>query len=175
MVLEVNKTVRFLNSFTKVGRNTNKQISELSEACNGTIYQDRYLGKSLSLLQKRPNEDYFCHINEDGLNLVKKTKNINIGGFKVFSMKKKYLDRYGMSVETKIKQSVYNLRTKKIEEEAKKSCYLDGPSSLVVRSSGERQSEFPATVLGGTIHPAVAKKKVTPNGDTIYIEKYLEP
>ena len=172
MTVKVNRFVKFLNSLSQTGRYANKQISQMKRACGNPVYQNRYFGNSIALLQKNLDRDCFCYVQKDGSKIVRETENKHLYGFKLFSSKKVYSDYGDMQIKLTQKQAVYNMHAGKIEEEAKKSYSIDGPSILIVRSAAERQSQFPSTELGGSIHPAVAAKQNMPNGDTVYIERY---
>ncbi len=173
MVVKVNRAVMFLNMFTQVGRNANREISKLRKLKSSPIYQNHYFGKSLSLLQKNLNEDYFYHIDTNGVRVIKETKNRHLFDFKIFSSNKKYLDKDLMPQEVLKKEVVYNLKNNKIEEDAKTHSHIDGPSITEVRSAAKRESNFPLTALARKMHLGCSKKKHLRNGDTIYIEKHL--
>lgn len=172
MVVKVNRFVKFLNSLSQTGRYANKQIAQMERAGGNPVYQNRYFGNSLALLQKNLNKDCFCYVRNDGDKIIKEIENKNLFGFKLFSSNKVYSDYSDMKIRFTEKETVYNLHTNKIEEEANKSYSIDGPSVLIVRSAAERQSQFPSTKLGGSIHPAAAKKQIMSNGDTVYTESY---
>lgn len=178
MAIKVNKYVRFLNNFTAVGREANLQIKRMAKNNSNPIYQNRYFGQSLALLQKNVSkltkEDCFCCIQKDGSKVFKHTSNKKRFGFKLFSLNKEVIDKYDMPVSSYKKEVVFNLNNKTIEEYATKKSGVDTPSVLIVRSKAERQSQFPSTELGGSVHPAIAVKNVLSNGDTVYFESYLK-
>lgn len=88
MTVKVNRFVKFLNSLSQTGRYANKQISQMERACGNPVYQNRYFGNSLALLQKNLDKDCFCYVQKDGSKIVRETENKHLYGFKLFSSKK---------------------------------------------------------------------------------------
>ena len=78
----------------------------------------------------------------------------------------------GHALTQKIKEVIHNPRTKKIEEIAQYKRSIDGASELTVKSIAGRETQFHKTSLAGRLHPAVAEKTVTENGDIVYLESY---
>lgn len=190
MTTKVNGLVRFINMFSDSGVVANEQIKLLKKNSNAPIYQRRYLNGTIALLQdttrKALNDDVFCLIKPDGSMVTKATSNQYIGnGYKLHTCEKTSNSDFSNKAIGFVKEVFYNLNSKdsnhQIEEYAKKSrrttlsgesYYDDWVSRLFVFTKKRRESEFPSTKLGGSIHPAIANKFERENGDIIYIEKY---
>ncbi len=180
MTYKVNRITRFINSFSKTGRQANKEISNMiALPLSDTVYQKRLSNGSIALMKNNVfstfKRDLFCLIKKDGSVITKSTQNSLPGNnekFKFHYSVKQVLNSYGQKIKLMKRSVLYRLQDGKIEETAKKVSVPGGPSELIVRSAAGRISEFPATTLGGRIHPAVATKSELPNGDVIYREYY---
>lgn len=181
-IQKVNKLTIFRNAFTKKGRKVNKYIKILqTENPNSTIYQRRFCNNTTALL----TDSYTPTAKTNKLLLFKNgnltgTKDTKISFFyKDFDLKYKILDSekkiftYFNYVKKQIKKtSLYSMPGHKLEETATKIKDIDNSVELRVYTADKRKTIFPATKLAGSVHPTLAKKKVLPNGDTIYIEHH---
>ena len=180
MIYKVNRITKFINSFSKTGRQANKEINNMIVLpLSDTVYQKRLSNGSIALMKNNVfstfKRDSFCLIKKDGSVITKSTKNTFPGdneNFKLHNSVKQVLNAYGQKIKLMKRSVLYRLQDGKIEETAKKVSVPSGPSELIVRSAAGRISEFPATTLGGSFHPAVATKSELPNGDVIYREYY---
>ena len=190
MSVKVNRVVKFFNKFSSNGVIVNKQIKMLEKNTKAPIYQKRYLNGTFALLQGTNNgslqRDVFCLIRPDGSIVVKSTNNEYLkDGYKLHTSERVVGHSFYSNASGYKKQVLYNLNSKdssqQVEEYAKKdhrmASYdsennLGWVSRLFVYSRAARKSEFPATRLGGSLHPAVAEKYERKNGDLIWIEKY---
>lgn len=178
MTIKVNNFTKFLNSFTKTGRQANKEINDMCLlAHKDVIYQKRLQNGSIALLKKlefsKFSEDTFCLIKPDGSKVVKTTHNVFSGENekqKTHLVFTEFFNNAGTRMKLIKKAVLYRMPKCKIEEIAKKLTIWDGPSELTVCSKAGRISEFPVTKLAGSIHPNMATKKELPNGDVIYRE-----
>ncbi len=177
MTIKVNRFVKLINSFSTTGRYANKEISKMENACKNSVYQNRYFGKSLALLQNKHTDgflkkDCFCFVQQDGSKIVKETINKRVFWFKMHSSNKTLMNESNAPINLVKKEVLYNLSTNKVEENAKKCYRYGGNSILIVKSAAERESSFPVTNLGKSLHPSIAEKSVGTNGESIYVEKY---
>lgn len=175
MANKVNNFTIFLNYFTPIGRLANKEIKNMRSGLSpNAVYQKRLSSDTIILQHdktwKKSIQSTTVLLGSDGSkNVTLREKKFFENGFELLSIIKKSF--CGMKKNSE-KQVLYNTKTGKIEEKATKIYSLDGPSILTVKSTGNRESHFPVTKLAGPIHPAVAKKEILKNGDTIYIESY---
>ena len=175
LINKVNNFTIFLNNFTPIGRAANKEIQNLrSVGRHNPVYQKR-LGCDTIMLQhdqcwKNVHKSTTVTLGSNGSkNVTIREKTHLENGFDLLAIIKK---RFGELKTQFEKQVLYNQKNGKIEEYATKYISLDGPSILLVKSSAGRKSVFPSTRLGGSIHPAVAKKEILENGDVLYTEAY---
>lgn len=179
MTIKVNRITIFINNFTKTGREANKVIKDMRlRPADESIYQKRFNNGSIALLKQnvfhKVTKDSFVIVKPDGSKVIKTTQNLiqKEADQKFHSSFKEFLSPYGQAVK-KIKKSVLTrISDGKIEEFARKVELLDGSSFLFVRSSARRKTDFPATSLGGSIHPHMARKQQRPNGDIVWTERY---
>ena len=183
MTYNLNRITRFINSFSKTGRQANRKIKNMLKYPNsGMVYQKQFKDGSIALLQyqyfprRRMSADIFCLIKSDGSKVSKITTNTisqnKTGTQRVYRSIAEFLDITGGRMKLINKSVLFRMPDGKIEEAAKQVSIPGGHFELNVYSAFNRISEFPSTSLGGRIHPAVATKSELPNGDVIYREYY---
>lgn len=173
MIHRVNKLVMFKNSFTRTGRLANREIKKLlSMSDSGDIYQKNLPNGKIALQQdqklKSLRKSMTLILNKYGIQNEITREKRSIKSFDISSIRKKDLTTYS----TKEKQVLSNTKNGKIEEKATRHAGLGSGVTLHVISRANRESEFPATDIAGSIHPTIYKKITYPNGDTSYVEMY---
>ena len=176
MIQKVNNLTLLKNYFTPTGKVANREIKNLRSYGNiGDIYQKK-LSSGIIVLQheiKYPNETQTktLYLNPTGIqNITQRENRKSEKGFKLISTLKKYLP--GCSFHER--QVLINTKTGKIEEKANKYSGLGRGSTTTVISYGNRESEFPATKLAGSIHPSIAQKIIFDKGGFGYNEMYIQ-
>ena len=177
MIQKVNRLTIFKNYFTQTGRFANEEIKNIREMANGCvdIYQKK-LPKNIIVLQhgtksRNTNKTRTLFINSNGTQNITEIENtLSEKGFKLISILKKYLP--GISHHER--QVLINTKTGKIEEKANQYSGLGRGSNTTVISYGNRESEFPATKLAGSIHPSIAHKIIFDKGGFGYNEMYIQ-
>lgn len=174
---KVNKIITIKNYLTPSGRNANKEIKNMRAIKNTEIHQRNLPCDTIALKQDNKTnnieESTLVLLNSTNTQITKRTQNTYIANkYKLFSSIKEYIFGGELKKPFNKKEILYNLSNGKIEEKAEKIITSDGATMLVVRSAANRKTEFPSTKLGRSLHPAMLKKEVLENGDTLYIESY---
>lgn len=175
MTNKVNNFTIFLNYFTPVGRYANQEIKNLRSVCrHNPVYQKRLNFDTIMLQHdkagKNIHQSTTVTLDSKGAKNITTREKMHLeNNFDLLTIIKKRFSGVKTYFE---KQVLYNTENKKIEENAIKYISYDGPSILTVQSAAGRKSEFPVTRLGGSVHPAVAKKETLKNGNIVYMEAY---
>ncbi|CCY63216.1 unknown [Clostridium sp. CAG:967] len=189
MTVKVNRIRSFFNNFSQQGRKANEIINSLrleekrlaiGFSKNNDIYQRFNNDGSVAILKENENSSSLYLARKNSKTSVKHIMNAfydNQGKSynKFMSIKADLEDFFngsGHALTQKIKEVIHNPRTKKIEEIAQYKRSIDGASELTVKSIAGRETQFHKTSLAGRLHPAVAEKTVTENGDIVYLESY---
>lgn len=189
MTVKVNRIRSFFNNFSQQGRKANEIINSLrleekrlaiGFSKNNDIYQRFNNDGSVAILKENENSSSLYLARKNSKTSVKYIMNAfydNQGKSynKFMSIKADLEDFFngsGHALTQKIKEVIHNPRTKKIEEIAQYKRSIDGASELTVKSIAGRETQFHKTSLAGRLHPAVAEKTVTENGDIVYLESY---
>ncbi len=177
MIQKVNRLTIFKNYFTPTGRVANEEIKNIRSFTNECIdiYQKNLPNGQIVLQHetksRNTNHTKTLFLNSNGVNNITERENRNSEkGFKLISILKKYLP--GCSFHER--QVLINTKTGKIEEKANKYSGLGRGSTTTVISYGNRESEFPATKLAGSIHPSIAQKIIFDKGGFGYNEMYIQ-
>ena len=189
MTVKVNRIRSFFNNFSQQGRKANEIINSLrleekrlaiGFSKNNDIYQRFNNDGSVAILKENENSSSLYLARKNSKTSVKHIMNAfydNQGkSYNKFMSIKADLEDFsngsGHALTQKIKEVIHNPRTKKIEEIAQYKRSIDGASELTVKSIAGRETQFHKTSLAGRLHPAVAEKTVTENGDIVYLESY---
>lgn len=182
MTTKVGPFVRFINNFSSAGRKVNKMVSTAELKPGEEFYQRRMPKGSIALLKngvrKALSEDTLFIFKRDGSECIKKAFSLNdiISGIqRRFSVERNDYSAFGQNLYTRQLQKTFNLTSGRLEEIALRTVSLDDGVKIKVISKKVRQSVFPSTAVGSNLHPAVFKKDVLPNGDTLFTESYLKP
>lgn len=156
------------NYLTKTGRQANIEIADMQ----GAVYQKRLPNGHIALLNEHKAGDTFMLIKKDGSVGIKESTKKENGTNKLITIAKTFYEKSSQKIKEVKKEVLYSLPENRIEEIARKTSNIDGSSELKVISAADRKTPFHQTRLAGSLHPAMAEKTITQNGDRVYIERY---